>query len=63
MEKEKRNEMYRDMAKLHNEDAKTDKSLIAITEEELDELLDKMDEEVDEWDVSDDEQAEAWFEE
>lgn len=62
-EEEKVKDVARDMMRLHNDECEKDKSLIHISEAEMEELLEKMDEEEQEWDVSDDEQAEAWFEE
>lgn len=48
---------------MYNEEAKTDKKKRVITEEELEQILDNMYEQREGWEVSDEEEAEAWFEE
>lgn len=61
-EKDLANEQARDMIKIHNEQAKEDKNVRFITEEELEEILDKMWNHKEEWDMSDDEAVEEYFE-
>lgn len=61
--KAKETAIAEDMIHMHNEEAKRDGKLRMISEEELTEILDKMYDHQAAWDVSDEEEAEKWFEE
>ena len=51
------------MAKLQNEEAKTNKNMVVIDEEELESILEKIYDESHEWDLDDEEKMEKFLEE